>query len=68
MQIKKIKISTAIIPKNRTLQQSEAEIIFREFYSNHHLTDCLEILEEQGFCGEAAIFLLSLLIWVGGEA
>ncbi len=64
MQIKKIKISTAIIPKNRTLQQSEAEIIFREFYSNHQFTDCIEILEEQGFWEEAAIFLLSFL---GGE-
>jgi hypothetical protein len=58
--------SIAIIAKNRTLQQSEAEIIFREFYSDHRLTDCLEFLEEQGFHGDAAIFLLSLVI-LGGE-
>jgi hypothetical protein len=58
------KFSIAIIPKNRTLQQSEAEIIFREFYSNHRLTDCLEILEQQGFHQDVAVFLLGFL---GGQ-
>jgi hypothetical protein len=62
--MKNKKFSTAIISKNRTLQQSEAAIIFREFYSAHCLTDCLEMLEQQGFHQDVAVFLLGFL---GGE-
>jgi hypothetical protein len=58
-------ISVAIRAKKPTLRQSVAAISFREFYSAHCLTDCLEILEEQGFHQDIAIFLLGFL---GGEA
>jgi hypothetical protein len=53
--------STAIIARRNTLPQSEAVIIFREFYSNHRLTDCLEMLEQQGFHHDVAVFLLGFL-------
>jgi hypothetical protein len=37
---------------------------FSLFYRNwrsHRLTDCLEILESQGFCGSSALLVLGMI-------
>ena len=38
---------------------------FERLYRDRRLTDCLETLEQQGFSGDSAIFILTL---AGGEA
>jgi hypothetical protein len=37
---------------------------FRKFHRDRRLTDCVELLEKQGFSGDSAIFMLTL---AGGE-
>lgn len=47
----------------RTVRSQQWEE-FGKFYHDRRLTDCLEILEKQGFSGNSAIFILIL---AGGE-
>lgn len=42
----------------------EAYADFQDLYRHKQLTDCLQVLEGQGFRGDSAIFFLML---VGGE-
>lgn len=48
-------------PYNHTAQgRSRQWKEFRRLYRDRRLTDCLQVLEEQGFAGDSAIFILTL--------